>query len=115
MRVGSVIQRATFLAFPYIVATSKEDRRRLRASLSGRMYCARAALAIRHNIILRRAVLLERYQIYTKSKRCWQGGYAGVGGALGGLVVDGSVGRCGGRQLSWECEDCFPDENGGFS
>ena len=78
------------------------------------MYCTRAALAIRHNIILRRAVLLERYQIHIKSKRCWQGGHAGVGGALGELLVDGSVGRCGGRQLSWEYEDCFSDENGDY-
>ena len=33
MRVRSVIQRATFLAFSYIVATSNEDWRRLCASL----------------------------------------------------------------------------------
>ena len=83
------------------------------------MYCTRAALAIRHNIILRRAVLLERSQIYIKSKYCWhgderQGGHAGVGGALGWLVVNGWAGRCGGRQLSCEYVDCFSDENEDF-
>ena len=66
------------------------------------MYCARAAFAIRHIIILSRAVLLERYQINIKSKFCWhggewQGGSVGAGGALGGPVVDGWVGRCAGR------------------
>ena len=52
-------------------------------------------------------MLLERYQINIKSKFCWhggewqggewQGGSAGAGGALGGPVVDGWVGRCGGK------------------